>query len=159
MSRVQYGIGNTREQANPLHVYLPRLSLAKQIRLGHLMERVTSWLGMQRCEPCNGRAERLNQLLVFSRRDFEHPDQPGGTPPPTPSTGRTQRSATSASGSCWRFTGPCTGFGRRQCVTAPESQEPGAGMITHCCSGWFQYPWIEVCPGQPPRTGCSFCLW
>jgi hypothetical protein len=60
---------------------------------------------------------------------------------------------------CWSFTGGCTGFGSRRCVSAPESQSPDATIVTQCCGGWFQYPWIEVCPGQPARMGCGFCLW
>jgi hypothetical protein len=73
--------------------------------------------------------------------------------------GRRRRAAMRAAGQCWSFSGPCTGFGKRQCVTAPAAQEPDAGMVEHCCEGWFQYPWIEVCPDQPARMGCGFCWW
>ncbi len=60
---------------------------------------------------------------------------------------------------CQSFTGRCTGFGRRQCVTAPESLDPDAAVVEQCCGGWFQYPWIEICPGETPRMGCGFCFW
>jgi hypothetical protein len=61
-------------------------------------------------------------------------------------------------GPCESFTGRCTGFGRRQCVTAPESLEPDAAVVEQCCGGWFQFPWVEICPGEAPRMGCGFCL-
>jgi len=60
---------------------------------------------------------------------------------------------------CWSFLGRCTGFGRRQCVSGPASQKPDAEIIEQCCGGWFQYPWIEVCPGEEARMGCDFCFW
>jgi hypothetical protein len=59
---------------------------------------------------------------------------------------------------CRSFTGKCTGFGTRQCVTAPVSISPDATTIEQCCGGWFQYPWVEVCPGKEPRQGCGACL-
>jgi hypothetical protein len=62
-------------------------------------------------------------------------------------------------GPCQSYTGRCTGFGSRQCVTAPESLDPDAAVVEQCCGGWFQYPWIEICPGQSPRMGCGFCFW
>lgn len=68
-------------------------------------------------------------------------------------------SAAAASDNCRSYSGPCTGFGKRQCVLAPSSFEPDAPVIEQCCGGWFQYPWIQVCEGQAPRVGCGFCLW
>jgi len=60
---------------------------------------------------------------------------------------------------CRTFSGPCTGFGSRQCVTAPESFTPDAAIIEQCCNGWHQYPWIEVCEGESAKKGCGFCFW
>jgi hypothetical protein len=61
---------------------------------------------------------------------------------------------------CLRFQGRCTGFwGGRQCIAGPVEPFPDAEVIVQCCNGWNQYPWIEACSGQPPRTGCGFCLW
>jgi hypothetical protein len=60
---------------------------------------------------------------------------------------------------CQSFHGKCTGFGTRQCVTAPVSVSPDATTIEQCCGGSFQYPWVEVCPGQVPTQGCGVCLW
>ncbi|MCW5600038.1 hypothetical protein [Nitrosomonas sp.] len=66
---------------------------------------------------------------------------------------------TTDSNQCNTFTDRCTGFGTRQCVTAPVSMTPDAETIEYCCDGWFQYPYIEVCEGEPPKRGCGFCLW
>ena len=131
----------------------------RSIGLGDLIKKLTKALGIQPCERCNQRAKRLNQVLVFSGGASRASRQPGDTQSPTPSTIGTRRFSAASSDACWHFHGPCTGFGRRQCVTAPASQEPDAEIITHCCNGWFQSPWIEVCPGQPARAGCGFCLW
>jgi hypothetical protein len=60
---------------------------------------------------------------------------------------------------CRTYTGPCTGFGTRRCVVAPDSFSPDAATVEQCCSGWFQFPWIEVCDGKPVRKGCGFCFW
>jgi hypothetical protein len=59
---------------------------------------------------------------------------------------------------CWHYTGHCTSSGAPQCVTGPSAQSPDATAITQCCTGGSQYPWIDVCPGQQPSKGCSFCL-
>jgi hypothetical protein len=111
-----------------LQIHLTWLSTNYQIGLGEVIKRTTSWFGIQPCEPCNHRAEWLNQILVFSGKASQPSRQPGGISPPAVSTIWTMRSSANASGSCWRFNGPCTGFGKRQCVTAPSSQEPGAGI-------------------------------
>jgi hypothetical protein len=114
---------------------LPGIRPGKKIGLGQFIKRVTGVLGVEPCGPCARRAALLDKLFAFA-----------GSP-------------ALASTSCWRFTGRCTGFGSRQCVTGPAAQTPDAVTIEHCCSGWFQYPWIEVCPGQSATTGCGFCFW
>jgi hypothetical protein len=63
-----------------------------------------------------------------------------------------------ASNPCKTFAGRCTGFGHQQCVVAPTELTPDATTLTQCCGGWFQYPWIQICPGSAPRQGCGFCL-
>jgi hypothetical protein len=109
------------------------------IGLGWAISRLTSRLGVRSCAGCARRAERLDRVLVFAPR--EH------------------RAALTAQSACWFLHGRCTGFGSRQCVTAPESQSPDAATVEQCCGGWFQYPWIEVCPDSPATSGCGFCLW
>lgn len=131
----------------------------RQIGLGDLIKRISRGFGIQPCGPCIRRAERLNQFLVFSGGASRIYRQLNDIKSPDSSTIWTRYSKTDSSDPCWHYYGSCTGFGRRQCITGPASQEPDAEIITHCCSGWFQYPWIEVCPGQSARTGCGFCLW
>lgn len=130
-----------------------------QIGLGDLIKQVTRRFGIQACDPCSRRAERLNQILVFSGGASQTSRLPNDTQSPAQSTIWTRRFAFSGSNPCWHYHGACTGFGKRQCVTAPASQKPDAVTITRCCNGWFQYPWIEVCPGQPARSGCGTCFW
>jgi hypothetical protein len=122
----------------PRVLRLPWLD-AEETGLGTLTKRLTTRLGIAPCAPCQARADALDRRLVI-----------GG--------GRRRRSMM-ASGDCWKFSGRCTGFGSRQCVLGPARQEPDAEIITQCCGGWFQYPWIEVCPGQEARAGCGFCFW
>src|SRR5882757_1816539 len=54
---------------------------------------------------------------------------------------------------CQTFSGRCTGFGSRRCVTAPAALTPDSIVVEQCCGGWFQYPWITVCVGQQPTQG------
>jgi hypothetical protein len=134
-----------------------------ELGLGDLVAKATSAVGVRPCGGCARRAATLNRLVVLAA-------------PPTRDAGGEQRRRWrsrlrprlrlrlglrrgAAASSCWSFTGRCTGFGSRQCVEAPASQDPDAETVTQCCNGWFQYPWIEVCPGQPATTGCGFCLW
>lgn len=109
------------------------------IGLGTVLRVLTTGLGIRTCAGCRRRAALLDRWVRLP-------------------TGRGRRGR-SADGDCWRFNGSCTGFGSRQCVSGPERQEPDAAIIEQCCGGWFQYPWIEVCPGEPARTGCGFCFW
>jgi hypothetical protein len=68
-------------------------------------------------------------------------------------------SACDGQSTCRSFKGPCTGvFAKRQCTVAPVSLQPDAATTEQCCGGAFQYPSIEVCEGQPPQKGCSFCV-
>lgn len=63
---------------------------------------------------------------------------------------------------CSSAAGRCTGAGwwaSRQCVSAADALAPDALVVTQCCSGWFQYPWIETCATPPARRGCGFCFW
>jgi len=61
---------------------------------------------------------------------------------------------------CWSYHGSCTGWGTRQCIVGPKDpiNSPGEELIHQCCSGWFQYPWIEVCDGRV-NQGCGLCFW
>jgi hypothetical protein len=130
-----------------LRIVVPRMGRQKmarrqQIGLGTAIHHLTARLQIPACDGCRRRAAALDRRVRFSFR-------PGR---------RTWRGFAEA-GECWQIKGRCTGFGSRQCVTGPASQEPDAGIIEQCCGGWFQYPWIEVCPGEPARTGCGFCFW
>ncbi len=60
---------------------------------------------------------------------------------------------------CTSFQGKCTGFGTRQCITAPVALTPDAQVTEQCCGDWFQYPSIQVCPGREPAKACGVCLW
>jgi hypothetical protein len=109
-----------------------------EIGLGQLVKRITSFFGVTPCEACLRRARVLDGVLVFTPQE------------------QTVRVAFSSD--CTTFKGACTGLGGTQCVTAPSSLEPDAPMITQCCSGRFQYPWVELCPGRAATQGCGFCL-
>ena len=109
-----------------------------EVGLGQLVKRITSVFRIEPCEACLRRARALDGVVVF-------------TPP------RRARQVVFSS-PCTRYKGSCTGTGGNQCVTAPVSLEPDALTVTQCCSGSFQYPWVEVCPGKEPTMGCSFCL-
>jgi hypothetical protein len=109
-----------------------------EIGLGELVKRVTSFVRIEPCDACLRRARALDGILVFTPRQSAH--------------------EVVFSSNCTTYKGSCTGFGGNQCVTAPVSLEPDALTVTQCCSGRFQYPWVEVCPGKEPNQGCSFCL-
>jgi hypothetical protein len=111
-----------------------------RIGLGTAFSALAKLLGIRRCGGCMRRELAMNSMATIAL-----PAALG--------------SALENANPCTMFTGRCTGFGRRQCVVAPVSMSPDAQTIEQCCGGWFQYPWIEVCDGRPPRTGCGFCLW
>jgi hypothetical protein len=152
----------------PRHILLPKSLLKGDVGLGDLVKRVTQSLGIRPCEPCKRRAARLNQVLVFSGES--------GNPLSEKRhhavflilrklllwISRISPLAANGSDPCWRYYGSCTRFSwyyvGRQCVVGPATQELGAETIEQCCSGWFQYPWIEVCPGEEAHSGCGFCL-
>ena len=106
--------------------------------LGDLFSAITKRLGVTPCSACQSRAMVINHWMpnVFL---FRWPWDPPKN--------------------CRTFTGRCTGFGSRQCVTAAESFTPDSSVVEQCCNGWFQYPWIEICEGEPPKQGCGFCFW
>lgn len=128
-------------------VKVPLRRLAITVGLGTLVKRVLARLGAPACRSCHRRAAYLDSLVTFV------PAGEGTPAAPLPSASIIQSS------DCWHFRGRCTGWGTRQCVTGPEEQSPDALIIEQCCSGWFQYPWIEVCPGTKATRGCGFCLW
>ncbi len=106
------------------------------IRPGDWFSALARSLGITPCSACQRRAMAMNRLTAWAfRRPWDPPEE------------------------CTTYTGPCTGWGSRQCVVAPEQITPDAGVLEQCCTGAFQYPWIRVCKGQPPQRGCGFCLW
>lgn len=109
--------------------------LRADVGLGTALKRISTALGIRPCAPCAARAETFDRHVTFA--------------PPRPA----------AFADCTTYTGRCTGFGSRQCVTAPESLNPDAATTTQCCGGWFQYPWITACRTGPVQKGCGFCLW
>jgi hypothetical protein len=119
----------------------PLVSSSEEVGLGTLLARITSFFGVKPCESCHRRAAMLDSRLVLV------------------GTRASAQQSEPRSGDCWPYKGGCTGFGRRQCISAPARQEPDAETIEQCCGGWFQYPWIEVCPGSEARQGCGFCFW
>jgi hypothetical protein len=128
-------------QPSALRINVGRLLPAgRRVGLGTVIKRITQAAGVRPCAPCANRAKALDQRIILFG-------------------GRRARSARSQSGGCWSFAGGCTGWGSRRCVSAPARQEPDAEIVTQCCGGWFQYPWIEVCPGESARSGRGFCLW
>jgi hypothetical protein len=105
------------------------------IGLGDLIKTVMSALGVKPCAACTRRAAVLNALVAVSgvRR--------------------------SVAADCLYYSGECTGFGNRRCVSGPREYDSASPLFEQCCDGWFQYPWIEVCRGEQARSGCGFCLW
>ncbi|WP_432196566.1 hypothetical protein [Streptomyces sp. bgisy027] len=113
-----------------------------EIGLGTVIRYLTARLHIPACSGCLMRAEALDRRVRFRIR-----------------SGRRFLRRSAAAGDCWYFQSRCTGFGSRQCVSGPARQEPDAEIIEQCCGGWFQYAWIEVCPGEQARSGCGFCFW
>lgn len=108
--------------------------------LGDLFLAITKRFGLSTCSACQRHGMALNRWF------------PNVLP-------KAFRSSMASRTNCRTYTGRCTGFGTRQCVIAPVSFDPDAATIEHCCNGWFQYPWIEICEGEPPKMGCGFCFW
>ena len=114
----------------------------QEIGLGTAIRHLAARLHIPTCGGCRRRAAAMDRRVRISIRP-----------------GRLARRGSAEAAGCWHFNGRCTGFGSRQCVSGPASQEPDAEIIEQCCGGWFRYPWIEVCPGESARTGCGFCFW
>lgn len=49
-------------------VRLPGFVSDEEIGLGDVIKRTTSYLGIRSCSGCEGRAARLNRMLVFDGR-------------------------------------------------------------------------------------------
>ena len=63
--------GNVRGNAgrDPVHrIRLPGFIDDKEIGLGDVVKRTTSWFGVPPCDGCSRRAEALNRRLVFTGR-------------------------------------------------------------------------------------------
>ena len=173
MDKIWSGVKDDRVAREPRRMNVPFLSTGKEVGLGEVIKRTTLRLGIQPCDSCNRRASRLDAFLVFG----------GSTPslarehdaPPRLSVQLLasllmgwmrrirprRRPVTSAADPCWRYYGRCASYGRTECVRGPATQDPDAEIIEQCCGSiWvWLYPWIEVCPGERARTGCSFCVW
>jgi hypothetical protein len=144
------GSKNPGSEVAPVRVRVGRrLPAGHSVGLGSLIARVTSFFGVHPCGGCARRAAVLDRRVVLT----------GVGPRRTGLRRAALRRLAATSDDCWRFQGDCTGFGRRRCVSGPARQEPDAEIVEQCCGGWFQYPWIEVCPGEEARRGCGFCFW
>lgn len=127
-----------RSEPQPRRINVGRLLPASRtVGLGALIKAVMNALGVPSCSGCRRRARALDRRVHFVGGGIE----------------------AAAATDCWRYDGACTGWGTRRCVSGAARQEPDAAIVTHCCGGWFQYPWIEVCPGEDARMGCGFCFW
>ena len=61
-------IGPREPEREPRRVRLPGFISDEDVGLGDVIKRATSAVGIKPCGGCAGRAARLNQRLVFSRR-------------------------------------------------------------------------------------------
>lgn len=61
------GEGKSTEKRQPHRVRLPGFITDGEVGLGDLIKRATAAVGVEPCGGCDGRAARLNRLLVFSR--------------------------------------------------------------------------------------------
>lgn len=55
-------------KAEPRRIRLPGFTAGTEIGLGDAIKRATSVAGVRPCAPCQSRAARLNQWVVFSGR-------------------------------------------------------------------------------------------
>ncbi|MCZ8132680.1 MAG: hypothetical protein O9284_15470 [Steroidobacteraceae bacterium] len=137
---------------------LPWMPAGTRIGLGEWLAARLARVGAPRCGGCERRAAKLD--AAFTLASTASASAAGVTTsawgPYTKPAGPTTAANASP---CRRYTGRCTGFGRRSCVAAPVALSPDAEVIEQCCGGWFQFPWIEICDGRPPRSGCGFCFW
>jgi hypothetical protein len=67
-SAVEVSVPESSDSKQPFRVRLPAfISERDEIGLGDVIKRATASLGLQPCGGCDGRAARLNRLVVFSR--------------------------------------------------------------------------------------------
>jgi len=64
MSEVESPAGGARFVAR-----LPRFVVDQEIGSGDVVKKVTRFLGVRPCAPCERRAQRLNRLVAFGPRD------------------------------------------------------------------------------------------
>jgi hypothetical protein len=152
----EFASGQPRASQPLVHLRVPYMASTARLGLGDAVKRLLAHLGFRPCGACTRRAEALNRVLVLSGSRVLM-----GSAADVPRRRWRLRAPAEAvrDAGCWHFSGNCTGFGKRQCVSGPASQDPDAEIIEQCCGGWFQYPWIEVCPGQQATQGCGFCFW
>ncbi|TFZ11488.1 hypothetical protein C6Y54_18115 [Bacillus cereus] len=55
----------------PYRVKLPGLITEGEIGLGDVIKHITSTVGIQPCDGCNKRADKLNSWITFSGRHHE----------------------------------------------------------------------------------------
>lgn len=135
---------------NPIRVRLPRITGTQvgSIGAGEIIRKITKALKVPPCAACDQRANMLNSKLIFT-----------WTPRRPSNTTATSSGRWNGPDGSWHMDGPCTGTGNRQCVSMPSSQtDPYAPVITQCCDGWFQYPWILVPTSGAATSGCGFCV-
>jgi hypothetical protein len=56
------------EQQQPRRVRLPGFIIDEEVGLGSVIQRATTYLGIQSCGGCERRAAALNKWLVFTNR-------------------------------------------------------------------------------------------
>jgi hypothetical protein len=57
---------HTDQTSRPRKIRLPGFIPDEEVGLGDVIKRATSTLGIKPCGPCNERAARLNQRVVFA---------------------------------------------------------------------------------------------
>lgn len=57
-----------RSKPQPHRVHLPGFVNEEDLGLGDLVKRATYLIGIKPCDGCTHRADKLNRLLVFSRK-------------------------------------------------------------------------------------------
>jgi hypothetical protein len=130
-----------KRSPEPRRLRTPRfITRGEALGFGEFLKRLTATFGIEPCGSCARRALALDGLLVF--------------------TPKRQTATVVLSSDCRTVKGKCTGIGgTTQCVATPVNlDDPTSLIVEQCCSGRFQYPWVEICPGREPRQGCSFCL-
>lgn len=57
-----------KDEQSPYRISLPGFINDREIGLGDVIQRTTSYFGIQPCGGCNQRAAALNSLMVFTSR-------------------------------------------------------------------------------------------